>query len=300
MTETWTHKQVRAKKWEGQQWDYADEKFDGWRVTIFVQDDGSLIGFGQDRKKKGFRPDLEFFARFPRLHKAIETQRMRLAPPRTSFDCEIVTAANERFDVTTALRDPRMPIRIIPFAIPFFDGEDKQSASREWFENQCDTWGLVRSQAVRRISPSWGGIPTREKLIERAVKMQSEGWVLKSGGQCGKWYKVKAEEEVDCVVTGTIPGQGKYIGQVGALVVSVYNEGNVDLVEIASVSGMDDAERLNITKLAKDGHLIGRVCEVKYQLVGSQGRLVHPRFKRWRPDKDADDCTIDQLKKDTK
>ena len=108
-----------------------------------------------------------------------------------------------------------------------------------------------------------------------------EGWVLKD---CDKWYKVKPTPTVDCVVTGIVDGAGKYSGQVGALRVSVEGQ------EIARVSGMTDAARAEMGQ-----HTLGRVCEVAYQYVGSQGRLRHPRFIRWRDDKRQEECTHDQL-----
>jgi len=136
-----------------------------------------------------------------------------------------------------------------------------------------------------------------------------EGWVLKEGAD---WYKVKPAPTVDCVVTGVTGGVGKYAGLVGCLHVGVYKDSRSDysvlcdfitaerdrgpdmqLVEVARVSGMDDEQRAEMTRTSP----IGRVCEVAYQYVGSRGRLRHPRFIRWRDDKSAQECTHDQIER---
>ena len=58
---------------------------------------------------------------------------------------------------------------------------------------------------------------TRESLLVAAASKKVEGWVLKHGGQYGKWYKLKRENTVDCVVTNIIPGKGKFANMAGAV-----------------------------------------------------------------------------------
>lgn len=115
-----------------------------------------------------------------------------------------------------------------------------------------------------------------------------EGVVFKDGifSAWGKWKPVRT---VDAVVTDYTEGEGKYLGYVGSLVVSVYADGS--LVEIANVSGFDDATREQLG----EGDL-GKVIEVEFQYVAAKGRLRHPRFKRFRDDKRPEECTIDQLR----
>jgi ATP-dependent DNA ligase len=69
----------------------------------------------------------------------------------------------------------------------------------------------------------------------------------------------------------------------------VYIGGSDELTEITRVSGMPDEQRLDIDE-KKD---LGRVVEVEYQDVGNGGRLIHPRFVRWRDDKPASQCRYD-------
>lgn len=135
-----------------------------------------------------------------------------------------------------------------------------------------------------------------EHYRARARSMGIEGWVLKTGNLTG-WHKLKCENSIDVVVTGVKDAKdGKYLGQVGSLLVSVTGDGGLNWNEIAAVSGMTDRERLNITEKYDElaSSIIGKVCEIEYQRMDAQGRLRHPRFKRWRDDKPAKECGVDQ------
>lgn len=132
---------------------------------------------------------------------------------------------------------------------------------------------------------SEGEYTSIDSLMELPQPTDTEGYVLKHDNGSESW-KVKRFNTVDCIVTGFIPGQGKYLGMPGALVVSLF-----DGTELASVSGMTDKQRQ-----ALRGEDLGRVCEVKYQYVGAGGRLRHPTFVRWRDDKPAHECNGKELR----
>lgn len=250
--------------------------------------------------------DLEFFTRFPRLNKDLAYQ-IKQMPPYSSADCEIVVDGAIRSNVITALKDSSIPIKVIAFATPFVQGADERESPLAYARHVAESWGFEFAPFVD-AHVYFGDTGFRKKpyvfkdddavenarmrMVTDARNQKIEGWMLKSGGQCGKWFKVKPSPTVDCVVTGWIPAEpGKYEGQIGSLVVSVYK--GKELVEIASCSGMTDALRLEMTGDADT--LVGRVAEIEYQIVGAGGRLTHPRFNRWRQDKPAHMCTIDQL-----
>lgn len=302
----WIHEQLSAKKWEGQRVTVKQHKLDGWRVTLFKQPKAQLhqcVAFGKDREKAGEdrRMDLEFFTRFPRMQYDLK-DRLLAMPPFTSVDLEIVVAGKNgkasRSDVITALKDQSVTLHYIAFAVPFFKGHDLRAlplssaqAKAEEMGFKFAPWDHVDFDEVPPVSSVEG---IRSRLVEQAQQKGIEGWVLKGGGQYGKWYKVKPEPTVEGFVTAVVPGQGKYNNQVGAIVVSVYDHDN-EQVEVASCSGMTDEERQHMTIVHKQGRLLGRVVEVKYQHVGAKGRLIHPRFHRWREDKSAGQCSIVQL-----
>ncbi len=124
-----------------------------------------------------------------------------------------------------------------------------------------------------------------KKPLLRYRGRQIEGYVFKDGQLLNleKWKPIKT---LDCVITGFLDGKGKYLGLMGSLKVSI--EGH----EVATVSGMTDAMRYEIS--ADEERYIGQVVEVAYQSIGSKGRLRHPRFVRFRDDKRADECFLNQ------
>jgi hypothetical protein len=133
---------------------------------------------------------------------------------------------------------------------------------------------------------------TRGSIVELQageLPEDTEGYVFKNGNLLD-WCKWKRELTIDCVVTGFVDGRGKNLGLTGAILCSVYHKGQ--LVEIANAGGFTDRERIHIS--ADEESYLGRVAEITYQYVGSNGRLRHPRFKRWREDKMPHECTSDQ------
>lgn len=120
----------------------------------------------------------------------------------------------------------------------------------------------------------------------------SDGLVYKDS-MYGRWAKVKNERTIDCVVTGVVPGVGKYWGQVGALKLSVRRASDGLMIEIANASGMRDHVRASMDLADRDTWM-RRVCEIEYERVGAKGRLQHPRFKCWREDKSLLECLTDQ------
>lgn len=108
-----------------------------------------------------------------------------------------------------------------------------------------------------------------------------------ASGQRGKgFYKIKATDTVDAVIMGYQPGEGKYDGQLGALLLGHYVGGT--LVQVAKCSGMSDAERLAMSQ--NPGDYIGAVVEFKHFGVMPTGGYRHPQYFRMRGDKLATEC----------
>lgn len=316
----WCHEQVIAKKWKGEVCGSMQAKKDGWRLTLFKQRAGCrqpVIGFTKNRSDTGYRPDLEFLARFPRLldHPTV-VQFSEYASPMTSLDCEI-TVRGARTDVTTALRNPKIPMDITPFAMPYHAGTDISHlplGEVQRILNVMD-FHLVQHFPVKSNLPAEyhkyfdKTTPTRRippeaqeeiKAILLDMKLDgTEGWVLKQGGQAGKWFKVKEKDTIDGIITGVIPAApGKFQGLIGSIVVSLIHsqpDNRVRYQEICAASGMDDPTRMILTDLHKQGDLIGKVVEISFQHITKAQRLVHPNFVRMRPDKPWSECTVDQL-----
>jgi hypothetical protein len=230
-------------------------------------------------------------------------------PEYSSVDTEVIvtvesTGKRKRgtsSDVATALRDSKIPIQIVPFAVPYYKNRPQKLAGLDWAEailyqhglkmadwynipQLIDTFGLKIHLSVEEV---------REQLLKFATQLGYEGWVLKEY-QYNGWYKVKHAKTVDCIIVGVNPGKGKFKDMVGSLKVALLLKNNAR-VEVASVSGMTDTQRRTLTQMWEKRSLLSRVVEVKYQELGSQKRLRHPRFSRMRPDKPLKECTYDQL-----
>ena len=289
----WVHDRQKAHHWKGQPWQYAQEKLDGFRVTAFRQPEGCkrpVLIYPRRAERH-----LEFVERFPRIQHETWYKKLLDLPPLTSIDAEIIVPNGRSSDVPRALRDPAFRLRFIPFALPFFEGEDTGSLTLPEAADRIKDMGLSFASFLHREELNSKAVWTvmKKELLTLASARSIEGWVLKTSSHYGKWYKVKAERTVDCIVTDTKEGKGKYEGMIGALLVSVYD--GKQLVEIARCSGMTDEQRVCMGDLDNKGKLQGRVCEVEYQQVEARGRLRHPRFVCWREDKPAKECTIDQI-----
>jgi hypothetical protein len=145
----------------------------------------------------------------------------------------------------------------------------------------CELWGLDFAEFVGADTPN-----AAARMGRMAV--DQEGWVFKNGNMA-RWHKWKPVLTCDCVVTGTKDGDGKYLGLVGSLELSVYRDGK--LVRVGNCSGMDDEMRIWMTENEESLTAGSTVVECEYQYLGSGDHLRHPRFKQLRDDKLPEQCT---------
>jgi DNA ligase D-like protein (predicted 3'-phosphoesterase) len=153
------------------------------------------------------------------------------------------------------------------------------------------------------------------------------------GLRSDNWLKIKAEMSCDCVISGYTPGQGGRSPAFGALVLGLYENwsGDAILSDTAGqspVRGSPERRLMHIGNVGsgfsdKDLHdlmdmfsslktdtpqfvIPGQkgtvawlepvlVAEVAYQEVTRDRKLRIPRFIRLRTDKQAEECTMDQL-----
>jgi len=275
--ELWTHERLKVKPWDGHKGhpQYKQTKYNGHRFTVYKQKNGTLVGFERE-----IRPDLEMTIKRPRIVEYSWWKALREIPPMSSVDGELCMPGGNAGDAAHAIAECLPELRFVPFAVPWWDGESIDSASVIYvMDVMQETTGLEYAE-TRRFLP---GIDTLDHLLDFARVEKIEGFVLKEWNYSG-WWKVKPQKTVDCVVTDFKDGNGKYLGMIGALVVSAVIDGV--MTELASVSGMDDATR----EMIDEKNDLGRVVEVEYQDVGNKGRLIHAHFVRWRDDKPASEC----------
>lgn len=247
---------------------YAQYKLDGHRLTIYVDTHiRAMTTVGHDIADK-----LKYWKWWLPIVKL---------PLGTMLDCELWIPGTPASQVKTAIKKRWPALQLTCFAIPVYDGDDARHVLVSDIADVCTVKGID-------FAP-WERIKTFDKAeyLQRARDTGLEGWVLKDYNY-QNWFKLKTENTIDLVVTGTTDGNGKWLGCVGSLRCSVYH--GRSLVEVANVGGMDDDTRLAID----EQQCIGKVVEVQYQRVDSGARLRHPRFIRWRTDKLAGACASSQ------
>lgn len=139
----------------------------------------------------------------------------------------------------------------------------------------------------------------KPKVLEGAMFKNPDGLYDKK--KSFGWMKMKAEETEDLRVVGAFPGEPgtKYENCLGGLIVDRAG------VQVRVGGGFTDPERQKIWKLweadkALDAYadavpgpqpvfaLLGRLIEVEFHEVTPDGSLRHPRFVRFRDDKDGE------------
>lgn len=278
----WTHERIRPKNWKGSRVQYKQYKYNGHRFTVYKQPDRRLVGFERE-----IRDDLEMTVKRPKIVEYDWWKKLETIPPMSSVDGELYVPFGNAGDAAHAIAECLPTLEFVPFAVPWWKNYNIAKWPLEEIQIYLNTTGL-------KLAPFFplAEHDNERQLLDDAVLLGIEGWVLKQSNYAG-WWKVKPVKEIDAIVTGFNDGEGKYLGAVGSLLVSIYvdcGHSNINsLVEIAKVSGMKDAIRWDIDE-DKD---LGRVCEVEYQELGNGKRLIHPRFVKWRDDKPAKQCTYE-------
>lgn len=270
---------------------YAHLKLDGHFVRVHLYDDSQLRVYTS-------RPT-DITTKLPsRILEPLTTL------PDGKYLGELWVPGKPAAYVKTAIKNDDSRLTLTFFAVEEFTADVDHIA---WWGRDLEYAGLLDVAALfaeRRLQfapfETLGDVPRTIDESElqflraraRQIGPDAEGWVLKIGNLHG-WTKLKLEETIDLVVVGATEGKGKHAWGLGSLEGGVYCP---DLRSVASVGGLTDEERADVTADWDEdpNSVIGRVMEVKYQRVDARGRLRHPRFLRWRDDKDAAECVASQ------
>lgn len=254
-------------------WRYAHTKRDGHYLEVFKGADGQLYAFTS--RPKNIIDQLREFPQF---------KNWRELPPGSIFQGELWQPDVAAADIKTQINLRSPLLRFDVFGVRAIAGVSAAS---------LDKWAL---ETVREYAAEYGFafVPfqkLRSSFEAAALDLKTlpahvEGYVLKHSNQL-QWAKMKPRPTIDLIISGWQPGEGKYAGLVGSLTVSTF-EG----FEVAHVGGMTDEVRAALSRNVE--MLKGQVIEVAYQEMGTQGRLRHPSFVRFREDKPPERCTIDQ------
>lgn len=144
-------------------------------------------------------------------------------------------------------------------------------------------------------------------IFSDVVSMGYEGIIVKdlNSSDC---VKLKREKTADCVIVGFTDGEGKYSNMIGALVLGVFNAKDLtptstkeDLLRlyrqgrytiVGKASGFSDEQREDFTRNKKS--YFGDIVECTY-MEWTGKKMRHPRFSRFRDDKQINRVTLDQF-----
>ena len=277
------HEFCAAKKYTGQPVQYAQQKYDGHRITALKQPPGSptpLVLYTRSQTDL-YKP---MYARA--LSDGIWPWIVELLdiPSNTSVDGELWFPGKPASYIKTAIKEGNPGLRFSAFAIPWLSGQRRYTDPLEWAMEQCSLFGIDFIPFMKFPKP----VPVDADAMTKKIRPETEGWVLKKHHYSG-WYKLKRIHTIDLIVTGFEPGNGKYEGMMGSIRCGAFDQyGKIQ--DICFCSGMTDEQRLEFSE-----NDIGRTCEVQFQEVASLGRLRHPIFVRWRDDeKEPFECTLAQ------
>ena len=302
----------RASLPDGPEWVY-EIKLDGFRAIAFVDGDEQFLQSRNGRPLGRYFPELVF----PAGRYVIDGEVVvRDAAGREDFNAlgQRIHPARSRVEML-AEQTPAVFVAFDLLAV-----ED-------------DVW-LARPFCERRVAlealagrPEFGGAPV-ELMVTAPTAAQAEHWLTSAEGVIAKqrdapylagerrgMVKVKRVRTADAVVMGWRPGKEQ--DTVGALILGLY-EHDGRLREVGHCSGLTAARKRELVgelrpyETGERGSgepsrwTAGRelewvalrpelVVEVSFDHV-SAGRIRHgSKLLRWREDKPARECTVDQL-----
>ncbi len=308
--------------WPGDGWAY-EPKWDGFRVLSW-SDEPRLDSRNQ-------RPLLRYF---PELEPAlgqlpsgtvVDGEVVVVIDDHLDFDAlqQRIHPAGSRVDMLAETT----PAQLVSFDLIAHQGDDLRNAPFSERRRRLESlsadlehpWSLTPSTTDLAEGKRWFD-EFEAAGCDGIVAKQIDGVYVEGKREM---VKLKHRRTVDCVVGGY--REHKDGGKVGSILLGLYNDDG-ELHFIGHCSGFSDADRVEILQLLEEirsedsfGEEVRRpggesrwsggkdlswtpvepgvVAEVSYdQLTGARFRHA-TRFERWRPDKDADECTLDQLER---
>ena len=165
------------------------------------------------------------------------------------------------------------------------------------------------------LMPAWNNLTVEEitEFFYLVTDIKGEGLVLKDPNQVyngpQNWYKLKRDYPADVVFTGNykVGEQGKtgqMLGFASSLEIGVYNSLGI-LYPIGWVSAIMDGMHNLVKPEEAETKYKGKVIECRHNGLQKVSynlgyTLRHPRFRRERNDKNARDCTIQNILEEAK
>jgi DNA ligase D-like protein (predicted ligase) len=202
-----------------------------------------------------------------------------------------------------------LPAAFVAFDIVEADGESFTGLPLSRRKEKLET-ALQENNRVQTAFYTDDGI----RLWDFAMQYNLEGVMAKSresqylgGARTENWIKVKNFRTQDCLIVGWSSG----VRELSSLGLAAYENGELRFIGKVGTGFTTEFLKHLLTRLKKieikkpaltipdrykDMHYVEPeiACEVQYLEFGSEGIMRNPSFLRLRPDKPAEDCTIER------
>ena len=288
-------------------------KWDGIRAISYVNKEFSI----RSRNKK------ELKSLFPELHE------LTGLTSNVVLDGEIIVMSNGKVDFETLLKriqatnykeiaflQLKHPALYVLFDILEKNGESlisKPLMERKKILQETVKEGknVILSDFVKEKGEVYYQASIDKGL--EGVMAKKKDSVYFPGKRSANWLKIKRTKECDCVIFGYTKGKGNREQTFGALILGLFdNETAVFVGKVGSGLNQNTLTKLTqkFQKLKTEQRMLQSVdipdkicwikpvlvCEIRYQIVTSDGKLRMPIFLGLREDKNPQDCKLQQIK----
>ena len=288
----------------------ADVRGDGWNYEVKWDGYRALATVSEGRATFRSRGGLDLTGTYPELGELAGL----LAGHQAVLDGEVVVlddTGRPRFELLQSHGRTPGRARYMVFDLLHLDG--RSLLRRPYFERRAALRDLLGAGGARIHVPDDLGTDDRvalavsaEQGLEGVVAKRVDS-VYQPGRRARTWVKVKHVQSQDVVIVGWSPGQNARAGTIGSLLVAVpFDDRLVYVGRVGSGftdQGLSEARQVLDEIRTPEPPLTGvpaaeargvswveplLVGEVTYGELTAVGRLRHPVWKGWRPDRTPD------------
>jgi DNA ligase D-like protein (predicted ligase)/DNA ligase D-like protein (predicted 3'-phosphoesterase) len=288
-------------------------KWDGIRAISYVKEELSI----RSRNQK------ELIGNFPELSELKDLTR------DTVLDGEIIVMKDGKADFQTLIKrsqnnkpgdidymSRKFPATYVVFDILEKEGERLLDISlgerKKILKNSVREGNFV----ILSLFVEDNGVDYYRVALEKGVEgimAKNKQSFYEPGKRSNNWLKIKQVKTCDCVIFGYTKGEGEREKTFGSLILGLYDmEKPVFIGKVGTGFSQEIMENLkksldeyNVEESTLQGVDMDReitwlrpfvVCVVGYQSITEDRKLRIPVFQKIREDKDALECTIDQIR----